>query len=147
MLDIVPIDIALRPSAWLRRALVAAHCLGAAATLWIDIPHWAKALLIIAVAASAWFYLRRLAAPLPRLHVDTRGRFSVETSAGGARQATVLPGSVVTPYAAILSYRVNDLPRPRVRYLLLCADMLDEEAFRRLRVWLRFGAARAGDAW
>lgn len=147
MLDIAPIDAALRPSAWLRRALIAVHLLGLAATLLIDTTYWVKALLIIAVAASAGFYLRRAADVPAHLHVDARGRLRLEGRDETARQVVMRPSSVVTPYAAIIGYRHDDAPRARTRYLLLCADMLEAEAFRRVRVWLRFGAARAGDGF
>ncbi|HEU4707981.1 MAG TPA: protein YgfX, partial [Methylophilaceae bacterium] len=49
----------------------------------------------------------------------------------------VLPESFVAPYLTILNLRV--LGRIRRRHLLLTPGGVDMEAFRQLRVWLRWG--------
>lgn len=70
------------------------------------------------------------------LEVDAYGHVYGTTVNRDKHSMTIRPDTVVTAFCVVLRY---DLPNQSGLSLVLLPDMLDAQAFRRLRVWLRWG--------
>jgi toxin CptA len=114
----------------------------AIALLWpLALPGWIKGLLAAALCASLAFHVRRdarLAAPqsIVGFEVGEDGSSLLRTRNGNALEARLLPDSFVTPYLCVLGFKPAG--RRFARYVTLLPDSLDADAFRRLRVWLKW---------
>jgi toxin CptA len=96
------------------------------------------ALLVIALTIHAW----RPSQPLElKLHPD--GSLACRNAASPWQPAKLLRRSVVNPWLSLLAYRLEEDGRTRV--LTILPDSLDADAYRRLRVWLRWRAVIEGD--
>jgi toxin CptA len=80
--------------------------------------------------------LKRLPRSCIGLVVNAKGELTVITKDGSEQQITVLPSSFVASYLTILNYKVER--RYWQRSIVLLPDNVDAEAFRQLRVWLRW---------
>ena len=136
----------LRPSLWLALLLGGLHA-GALFCLWlVPLMPWAKLLgsaLLLTSAVHAVFHhaLNRCARSVQALALDQAGR--LEVVMGGNRLAAALvPGAFVTPWLTVLQCRTA---KGRVS-LLLTPDRVEAEAFRRLRVRLRWGRVPAPES-
>ena len=94
------------------------------------------------VVASCAFYLWRdcfhfAPGAIVRLRVDMQGQYSYQIQNGAWHEAHLLPTSYVTPWLSILSFMPEG--SRRVRHAVLFPDALDPEAYRRLRVRLKWG--------
>lgn len=134
--------VILKPSAYLATALAAVHVAAAATLLPLDLPAWAKLALAITIAASLanalWrhaFLKARYA--LTGIELGEADRASVETRDGRWHDARVLPTTYVSPLLSVLNVRLED--RMFTRHMLIVADNVDADDFRRLRVRLRWG--------
>lgn len=76
------------------------------------------------------------------LRVNSDNTLTLMLGSGRQLQATVCLSSVVTPYLSVVNCKVQDAPifmRWFSPHLVLLPDRLDQEAYRQLRVWLRWG--------
>jgi len=131
----------LASSRTLALLIVGAHSTAAAALLLVakETPAgWVLAGLIVALgAATAWDRALLRGSGSIRAFVVLAGSDAIELELTGRRRlsAQLSPQRWVGPSLVILSLRA-----PRRRSLLIAADMLDPEAFRRLRLWALWGA-------
>jgi len=95
-----------------------------------------------AVLLHAWQMLRRHAL---RQHPDalvalqiSDGAVSYRLRSGAWSNGAILAGGMVTPWLTVARWRAT-VGKPRHRTLVLCADAVDAENYRRLRVYLRWG--------
>lgn len=70
------------------------------------------------------------------LRLNTKGELTASTRAGDEYIVDILPDSFVASYLAVLNYRVSG--KKGQRSILLLPDSTDADAYRRLRVWLRW---------
>lgn len=116
-----------------------------AALLSLGWPVWATGVLIVLLGLNLWYCLSRyawLSAPLSciGLIIDAEGVKMLRRD--GAQWPCVLsPDSLVTPYLVVL----NVLPQDsrRMRSIVILPDSMEAEAFRQLRVWLKWGSQPA----
>jgi toxin CptA len=135
----------LRPSRTLAAAIALAH-LAALATAVAALPGAAAAVVAAGVALSAIGHLREALHRAPQavtgLELSADGRVAVADPSGDWLTARVRSVAVPVPWLAVVTLR-DALGQRRAAVVL--PDALDREAFRRLRVWLRWGTA-AGPA-
>jgi toxin CptA len=131
----------LRPSRTLAAALAAAHVVALAAAL-LALPAAAAAVVAAGVVLSAVAHLRLALHRAPRavagLEVTADGQFAVADPAGTWSTARLRSVAVPVPWLAVVTAR-DALGQRRSAVVL--PDALDRDAFRRLRVWLRWGLA------
>lgn len=94
------------------------------------------------VVASCAFHLwrdcfRRAPGAIVRLRVDMQGHYSYQIQNGAWHEAHLLPTSFVTPWLSVLNFRPEG--SRRIRHAVLFPDALDPEAYRKLRVRLKWG--------
>ena len=144
----LPLDLHLQPSRRLAALLIAAHG-GVAASLAAlvavnpRIPLWLIVVLLSAVAASLVWQLVRMfgARRIVRLALHKDGALDYRRQDGETASVRVDPQSMVAPWLTVLLLRRT---QGRRLALTLLPDALDEEDFRRLRLWLRWLAAGEG---
>lgn len=125
--------LALRPSRRLAAAIVAAHA-AAALAAYMAIPGVMTALLSILLLvlgiATAWSRaLLAASASIKVMEIGTE-RPTLELASGERFAAELASRRYVTRYLVVLPLR-----SPSRRALLVTADMLAPEEFRRLRIW------------
>jgi len=123
----------LKPSRPLAVAIVAAHA-AAAVAAYIAVPGAMtaalSALLLFLGSATAWSRaLLAGGASIKVIEIGTE-RPAIELASGERFAAEVAQRRYVTRYLVVLPLR-----GPSRRTLLVTADMLDPEEFRRLRIW------------
>lgn len=138
-----------RPSRILASLLATMHglCVGMVwmLPLAVAIRWFATAVLAVSLAYylhAHWSRRRRLAVRAVELSPDCGCRF--QGPEGQWVEATVLPSSFVAPYMTVLNLKPTD--SRWVRHVVILPDSLEPEAFRRLRVLLRWkcsGSTRA----
>ncbi len=140
--------IDLRPRASLRgmQLIVGLHVLAASLAMVAQPPDH-LGLLLSGLLLISWFSLRRHPVigfgkkALTRLTWHADGpKWSLETPAGTASDATLLPSSLVTRHLLVLNFKLADGSR---RSRALFGDELEPELLRRLRARLKSGAALA----
>jgi len=130
--------VQLRPSRTLATALAVGHllALGAAAT---GLPGAAASLVVLGVGLSLFHHLRlamhRSSLAVVGLVLSADGRFAVADPAGTWLPAVLRHSAVPAAWLAVLDARDN---AGRSRTAVILPDAVDPEAFRRLRVWLRW---------
>lgn len=87
------------------------------------------------IAGSAILTLRQR--PPVRLRCLADGSLLVAEPTADWQPVELLPGSLVSPMCTVLRLRVDG----HARSVVVLADSLDGEDYRRLRVWLRWRAA------
>ncbi|TCS69449.1 toxin CptA [Sulfuritortus calidifontis] len=87
------------------------------------------------VALSAILALRRR--PPVRLRCLADGNLLMAEGANDWQLCEIRAGSLVSPMCTVLHLRIDG----RARVVIVLADSLDGEGYRRLRVWLRWRAA------
>ena len=130
--------VQLRPSRWLAGTVIVAHvaALGAAV---VGLPAPAAGIVAAGLAASAIEHLRRALQRSPLavagLELDAEGGAAVAGPASDWSPARLLDAAVPVPWLAVISLR-DALGRHRTAVVL--PDALAPDAFRRLRVWLKW---------
>ena len=123
----------LAPSRWLAAGIVIAHLAAAAAVVVVlpGLAGWLLAMALIALGtAAAWGRaLLRSAASVRAIEIGA-SQPVFELASGDRLAAEVAARRYVTRYVVALP-----LGRPLSRTLLVTADMLGAEEFRRLRIW------------
>ena len=137
----------LKPSRVLTLALIAAHAGAAAALFPLELPAAAKAGLAVLIAVSlvralyrhAWL---RNGESVVAIQLAEHGDATVETRCGERHAAQVLDTTYVSARLCVVNLRLAQ--RFFARHALIVPDNVDAEAFRRLRVWLRWAYRRDG---
>lgn len=135
------VKIEIRPSRQLALVLVLAHLGAAAASIAVELPAWAKAVLLIPILASlAWsLYKHALlgsAHSVVAVEVGEGSAASVRTRSGDWHKSVVLDSSFVAPYLTVLNLRIDQ--SRFACHVVIMPDSVMAEDFRRLRVWLRW---------
>jgi toxin CptA len=135
---IKPIEIPLQTSRRLVAILATAHLL-AVMILWSLPLRWTMQSSISAVViVSAALSLRHAMRPqVVALRVNVKGELFIQQCDGDWLEATLLGSSFVAPYLTILNLRLSNKRWPQ--HVLLMPDVVQADAFRRLRVWLKWG--------
>ncbi len=138
--SVKPLHVALRPSRMLA-GMLGGVCLSVVVLLLLlPLPWWIKCLCgAMVVAATAWHLGRYAwsAQTITALELEVSGKLRCYSRAKDWRDVEVLGSSFVTPKLTVLNFR---LPGERLsRHVVLLPDMVESAAFRRLRVWLRWG--------
>ena len=155
MQRIQAIDIKLKPSRQLALLLLIAH-VAAVAVVWsLELPLSVHIILKLAIAVSlgwallqnGWFGYARAAVAL---RIEPAGKsgeadaIEVRLRNGKTARGQVVEGSFVAPYLTVVRYRVTGARRFSMdKSVLIFPDSLDGEAFRALRVRLKWGKAAA----
>jgi hypothetical protein len=136
------LQLSLKRSYRLASLLGLAHAGAAAATWLLDVSLWARALLLVVIAASLWSALRRHALLVSReaaiaLELGEDGSLNVKTRSGAWHGTRVLPSTFVTPLLTVLN--LGAAPGTAKRHVVIMGDSLPPEDYRELRVRLRWG--------
>lgn len=140
----------LQPSRLLAAILIIAHvtALCLLLTLPLDAGLLAGATLLLVFSADfsiSRHALLRHARSVVRLELTDREHLRWQTRAGSWQSGRILGSSTVAPWLTVLNVRCDGRRWPL--HVVLLTDSLDAAAFRRLRVWLRWGPrTEAGDA-
>ena len=134
--------VALKPSCQLAAVLTAAHVAAAVALVPLYLPLWAKLSVTLLIAASLAYTVRRHAllvsrAALTGIELREMDRAAIRTRADTWEEARILGTTYVSPVLTVVNLRVTGRIFPR--HLLIVPDNVDADAFRRLRVLLRWG--------
>jgi toxin CptA len=137
----------LRPSRQLALALIAAHAGAAVTTLPLDVPAAAKIGLVLLIAASlgralyrhAWLKSR---GSVTAIELRDHDRATVETRCGDRLEVRVLGTTYVSAMLCVMNMRAAR--RPFACHAVIVRDNVDAEAFRKLRVRLRWGYGSDG---
>lgn len=147
-----PLHISLRPSRQLALALLIA-CAGSLSLLWVlAVPDPYRAVCAsVLLVATLYILLRdvwhRFPWSITALQLATDGSLRCMTRNGRWQHAYVQGNSCVTAWLTVLNVRLTGERWPRG--IVLLPDSLEVDAYRRLRVWLRWGRqdAVADNAW
>lgn len=122
----------------LKLLLTAVHVLPLLAALGAGVPVSVRVLVIAGVLGSAAFQLHKWARLQGlRLHLLPEGEMQIEVR--GPRQDVQLqPGSVDMGWLVVLAWRADG---GRLQHCALTRDGLGDEAWRALKIWLRWRPA------
>ncbi|MEP7276173.1 MAG: protein YgfX [Betaproteobacteria bacterium] len=135
-----PLDIALAPSRVVRAWIVAVTAATFALTLALPVDAWVHPFSALLLAAWAAFRLRSAGQgrrALRHLRIDGDRRVLVTTADGRSQRGRLLSSSCVGARLTTLVWRPDGRRFACAGCLL--PDMLPPDAFRRLRVLLRYG--------
>ncbi len=137
-----PIKLNLKPSYRLAGALVLASLGACTIVLCMPMSISLKFFICVPVVLVTAFYVAQDALILlpwsfTELTLNAKGELLVTRRDGSDSLARVLPSSFVAAYLTVLNLRVSGSRWQR--NMLITADRVDGDAFRRLRVWLRWG--------
>lgn len=130
----------LRPSLQLAALLACLYGGAVACVLIVPVAVWIHALAVAALSASgihAVLLHARCALPasIRMLEMDENCACQLVDARGSRTDARLLPSSVVLPWLTVLAFSTAS---GRRRTLLLVPDRVDADAYRRLRVLLRW---------
>lgn len=97
--------------------------------------------LLVLASTQAIFQhgLRRLKHAIVALHINPDNTVQLVRKDGQVFEVRVMPSTVVTPFLSVLHCRLQTAHWfNRVQYLLIFADAVEADAYRRLRVYLRW---------
>lgn len=139
----------LKPSCLLAAALLLVHAGAGATILPLDIPFEAKLALLSLVAFSLVRLVRhhallRTPTAIVEIEVHDQARAAVRAGAGRWLDATILGTTCVTPMLTAINLKIEGKRLPV--HTLLVADNVDAEAFRAIRVKLRWARPAAETA-
>ena len=139
----LPLRIEYRPSRTAFGLNLAVHVGALVCTCAARLPQGiVVAMLCVLVAASAvyethGYFVQRAALHPVSLHLDTRDASWLVQAGSDAQRLRLLPGAFVHPWLIVLRFSIAGAGRCT---FLLCADNVDPDILRRLRVRLRFPA-------
>jgi toxin CptA len=139
------LQVRLGPSRRLAAAVLGAHAAALGAAL-VALPAAAGAIVAAGLALSAFEHVRRALHRSPLaiagLELGPDGAIAVAGPLDAWAPAEVLSAAVPAPWLAVLVVRDG---RGRRRSAVVLADGVEPDAFRRLRVWLRWRSPAAVD--
>ena len=134
----------LHPSHYLATMLIAAHGATIMALFPLTFPLWAKIALTLLVLFNLGYRLRReawLTAPSSTVMIILKADQVVLTRFDGKNLAgQILRDSLVTPYLTVLNVLLQGSRFPRS--VVILSDSMDQESFRKLRVWLKWSNSK-----
>jgi toxin CptA len=142
-----PIQLDFKPSIVLT-LIIGAIGLGAGAILILPTLIWQIKLILGIAILSAVIYsicqygLLLLPSSCLALNISSSNQVHLVYRNGKVLSVEVCRDSVVTPYLTVVNCKVQDaniFSRLFPPHLMILPDMLEAEAFRQLRVWLRWG--------
>lgn len=115
----------------------------------LPIPLWGKTVFGAVVLFCTFYHIARdalLRMPwsITALEVSSKGSLRYLPRAGDWIEAEVLGDSFVTPWLTVLNLRLPE--RRFARHVVVLPDAVDAEAYRGLRVWLRWGSQAVDEA-
>lgn len=136
--------VILRPAYRLAFVVALAHAGTGGLLLFMPLPPGVLAVLMAGVLASAvhgvWRQaLRRGPRAVTRLQFRNREQLEIGRRDGSWQSGRILGSSTAGTFLTVLNIRVEQQRWPV--HVVVAGDSLDGEAFRRLRVWLRWGPA------
>ena len=138
----------LRPSRLLATILTIMHIAALCMMLTLAIASWLVAGTALLLMLSAYVTISRHALlrqshSIVRLELTDREHVRLQTHAGSWYSGRILGSSTVAPWLTVLNIRRDGQRWPS--HVVLMSDSLDPAAFRRLRVWLRWGPRTEAD--
>jgi toxin CptA len=142
------LKIAIGPSRRLALLLCLVHMAAVGACLVVTMPVSARVVLIAVIAASCarsvyGAALLRSRDAVVALEIKNDGALSFQTRRGEWYQGTLLGSSFVAPYLAVLNLRCES--SRRIHHVVILPDSAATDAFRQLRIWMRWRTSLAGD--
>jgi toxin CptA len=134
-------SIEFRSSWYLAALLIAVHLSAIFALVPLVLPVWSRMALVLVLALNFLYLLRRdILLDLPTscigLSLEKEG-VEILTRNGARLPCKVLNSSLVTP--AITVVKILPQGARLARSAVILPDSLDAEAFRQLRIWLKWG--------
>ncbi len=142
-----PLRLELRPSRVLATLLCALHAVAMLSVLPLSLEWWWRSALLSVVFLSLVHVLRRQALlaganAVRGLLWESEGSWLLTLGDGRSCAAQLLPGAFVHPWLVVLNFKLEDAWWGS-RAVVLCADGLDGQSHRRLRVRLRLAGDRS----
>lgn len=142
-----PVHILLGISRILAAVLAVAHAAALTVIFNVALPAWAKLFAASVIATScvwsiAHAALLRTSRAIVELEVGEGGRASYRDRTGMWQRAQILGSSFVAPWLTVLNLRADG--SGETRHAVILADNVDADAFRRMRVLLRWSGPTAG---
>jgi len=136
-----PIQLNLKPSHLLAIILASASAGACLILTCMPLPLWAKLVAAVLIVMSAAYHvldlMLRWPSSLVSLEVNSKGELQVMRKDAQKLSAVVLPDRVVFPWLTVLNIRTDQIRW--ARHVLITPDRVEPDAFRQLRVWLRWG--------
>jgi toxin CptA len=137
-----PFTVLLTPSRRLALALAFGHAAGAGALAAADVPPGLALAIAAALLGHATGVILRVALLRGRdaivaLQAGRPDALPFQTRDGAWHEGRLLGSTYVAPFLTVINLEVPG--RRRARHVVILPDAADPEAFRRLRVWLRWG--------
>lgn len=130
----LPLRLQLKPSRCYFLFLASGHILAGVAVCLLPWPLFARMLVVMALGVQMGWLWRTAMRQLPALLLRQDGKVEVALNATDAILAEVGPDTVVWPWLVVLH-----LKAPTLKPLMLFPDgLVDSDAHRQLRVWLRW---------
>jgi len=141
--NVKPVHLSLKPSYWLATILGISSLGACIIVICMPMPISLRIVICVPVILAALYFIAEQALvllpwSLTGLALNAKGELSAMRKDGLNSAASVQPSSFVAAYLTVLNLKVSD-SRWR-KNLVLTPDRVDAEAFRLLRVWLRWGS-------
>jgi toxin CptA len=142
------LNVSLKASRALAVLLFAMHALGIALLWSLPLALWLQASASTVLLASQVFYLRRdalrsSARSVRALSLNSECGCSIQLLRGEWLETRLLSSSFVSPYLTVLN--LNPRGTWGARHVVIFPDAIDPEAFRQLRVLLKWKCQKKGD--
>ena len=139
----------LRRSRLIAGAMIAVHAIALASLVSIQLAIATKLALAVAILVSLAHALSRhallaLRTSIAAIELEDGDRCTITQRDGAARSAAILGTSYVAPWLTVLNLRMESRTLPR--HVIVVPDNVEAEAFRTLRVLLRWRRARQQEA-
>lgn len=140
-MQLTSLSITLKSSRSLAALLIIAHSVAGTVLLLLPVAIWPLLAMILLLAVSAWYVVQRhallrLPSSVIGLKLMDEGKLDMLTASGNWHEAQLGTEQFVNPRLTIVSYRCEGTRW--TRHVVIVADMLDAEAFRELRVRLKW---------
>jgi len=130
--------VKVEKSSSLRIYLLLLHTLSLVSVMLISAVLWFKVVLMMAVSLSAVFYYYRYKNQYDRFTIKHSSEFAWQWLVCGQEPAVleILKSTVITQWVIVLHVKIDE----NYRYLLVLADSVDSESYRKLQVRLKIEA-------
>jgi toxin CptA len=134
--------VMLQPAWRLAFVLVLVHTGIGGLLLFMPLPYWMLGMLMACVLVSAvhavrGHALRRNPRSVTSLRFHNREQVEIGRRDGSRQSGCILGSSTAGTLLTVLNIRLEQQRRPE--HVVVTRDSLDDDEFRRLRVWLRWG--------
>ncbi len=134
--------VILRPALRLAFVLALVHAGMGGLLLFMPLPPWVLAFLLAGLVASAVYAvwrqaLRRGPRAITSLSFRNREQLEIGRRDGSRQAGRILNSSTAGSLLIVLNIRVEQRRRPV--HVVVTRDSLEDDGFRRLQVWLRWG--------